>query len=259
MQVKTPRSTDISLESRLLLFLIKMKHALTFATLGALFGIHRTTASRAFYAVLETVFAKTQELLVWFPRHVVQDGMPSSFLDKYPTCRVIIDCAEVPIQKPPELSEQIRCWSSRRSDFTLKFLVAVAPSGFVSFVSSVFGGRWSDGYVAANSGLLNLLEPGDVVVADREFPNIRRDLDARQVALEIPPLAPMNERCTPAEVARTYRIACHRIHVERCVKRIKAFNILSAKLPQDLKGHVNKIVTVCCVLVNMQKPMFKQV
>ncbi|XP_064472587.1 uncharacterized protein LOC135387167 [Ornithodoros turicata] len=81
-QSRTPRMTDISLESRLLLFLMKMKHALTFAALGALFGVHRTTASRTFYSILDTLYAKTQGWLMWFPRDVVQETMPALLLRK---------------------------------------------------------------------------------------------------------------------------------------------------------------------------------
>ncbi|XP_064462552.1 uncharacterized protein LOC135373250 [Ornithodoros turicata] len=256
-QVKTPRAMDISRESRLLLFLMKMKHALTFAALGALFSVHRTTASRTFYATLDTLYSKTQGWLIWFPREVVQETMPHSFREKCPTCRVIIDCTEVPIEKPPEVSEQVNCWSSYKSNFTLKFLVGVTPCGFISFVSRVFGGRSSDTYITANSGLLDLLEPNDLVMADKGFPHIRCDLDARQVTLEIPPFARMNEQFTALEVERTYKIASHRVHVERCIQRIKIFNILNAKLPQELRNHVDKIVTLCCVLANMQKPIFK--
>ncbi|KAL1415866.1 hypothetical protein MTO96_028649 [Rhipicephalus appendiculatus] len=61
-EMRTPRATDITVGSRLLLFLMKMKHGLTFAALGALFSVHRTTASRVFYAVLDVLRAKTQGL-----------------------------------------------------------------------------------------------------------------------------------------------------------------------------------------------------
>lgn len=167
---------------------MKLKHGLTFAALGALFGVHRTTASRTFYTILNTLYAKTHGWLMWFPRDVIQETMPPSFREVYPACRVIIDCTEVPIEKPSEVRDQVNCWSSYKSDFTLKFLVGISPSGFISFVSKVFGGRSSDTFITANCGLLDLLEPNDVVMADKGFPHIRCDLDARHVTLEIPRL-----------------------------------------------------------------------
>ncbi|KAL3193811.1 hypothetical protein MRX96_000104 [Rhipicephalus microplus] len=60
-------------------FLMKMKHGLTFAALGALFSVHLTTVSRVFYAVLDLLRAKTEGWLVWFSREVVQETMPPVF------------------------------------------------------------------------------------------------------------------------------------------------------------------------------------
>ncbi|KAL3193812.1 hypothetical protein MRX96_000105 [Rhipicephalus microplus] len=132
---------------------------------------------------------------------------------------------------PPEVSEQVNCWSSYKSNFTLKFLVGVAPSGLISYESEVFGGRASDTYITANCGLFDLLEEDDLVLADKGFPHIRYDLESRK----LPP----------------------RIYVERCIQRIKVVNILSRRPPQELRSHVDKIVSMCCRLANMQKPILK--
>lgn len=80
--------------------------------------------------------------------------MPPSFQEKYPMCGGIIDCTEVPIERPTEVSEQVNAWSNYKGDFTLKFLAGATPSGFIQFVSKVFDGRSSDTYITANSGLM---------------------------------------------------------------------------------------------------------
>ncbi|KAL3227352.1 hypothetical protein MRX96_024158 [Rhipicephalus microplus] len=178
--MRTPRATDITVASRLLLSLMKMKHGLTFAALGALFSVHRTTSSCVFYAVPDLLHAKTEGWLVWFPREVVQETMPPSFKEKYPMCRVIIDCTEVPMEMPPEVSEQENCLSSYKSNFKLKYIVGVAPSRFISYVSEVFGGRASATYITANCGLLDLLEEDDLVLADKGFPHICYYLEFRK-------------------------------------------------------------------------------
>ncbi|KAL3205602.1 hypothetical protein MRX96_011090 [Rhipicephalus microplus] len=178
-QMRTPRATDITVASRLLLSLMKMKHGLTFAALGALFSVHRTT-SCVFYAVPDLLHAKTEGWLVWFPREVVQETMPPSFKEKYPMCRVIIDCTEVPMEMTPEVSEQENCLSSYKSNFTLNFIVGVAPSRFISYVSEVFGDRASDTYITTNCGLLDLLEEDDLVLADKGFPHICYYLESRK-------------------------------------------------------------------------------
>ena len=58
-------------------------------------------------------------------------------------------------------------YSSYKSGFTIKYLIAVAPLGFITFVSKAFGGRTSDGIGTNSSGFLNLIEPGDEIMSDK--------------------------------------------------------------------------------------------
>lgn len=203
-KVKEARLADIRHEDRLLLFLMKLKHELTFSSLGVLFSCHRTTASRAFYKVLDTIYGGTINWIQWFSRATVQETMPASFRDKYPNCRVIIDCTEVPVERPTQVAHQVACWSNYKHDFTAKFLVGIAPSGYITFVSKCYGGRSSDTYVTSNCGLLQLLEPNDLVMADKGFPHIQSDLDKISISLVMPPFARAGEQFTPAEVENTY-------------------------------------------------------
>lgn len=43
------RENDISIENKLLIFLLKLKLGISFTSLGVLCGVHRTTASRIFF------------------------------------------------------------------------------------------------------------------------------------------------------------------------------------------------------------------
>ncbi|CAN7981915.1 unnamed protein product [Ixodes pacificus] len=216
-RVRGERYLDLAVDSKLLLFLMKMKHGLTFSALGVLFSIHRSIASRIFYATLDVLYVSTRGWIRCFSRDVVQASMPSSFRLNYPTCRVIVDCSEVRIEKPGKVADRVNRWSNYKSDFTLKFLVGITPSGYITFISDVFGGRSSDTYIIANSGLINLLEPGDMVMADKGFPHVKCDLESKDVTLVMPPVAKANQQFTEPEMKETYKVASHRIHVERCI------------------------------------------
>ena len=52
---------------------------------------------------------------------------------------------------------------------TTKYLIGIAPQGYISFISWGYGGRSSDKFIVQESGFLKNLEFGDLVLADRGF------------------------------------------------------------------------------------------
>ena len=69
---------------------------------------------------------------------------------------------------------------------TYKVLIGISPSGAVIFVSKLYSGSISDKELTRQSGLLDLLERDNSLMADRGF-DILEDLAPRGVRLNIPP------------------------------------------------------------------------
>ena len=103
--------------------------------------------------------------------------------------------------------------------------------------------------------MLDLLEDGDVILADKGFPDIKSVIDdsGKKVLLVMPPFL-YNEEFTKEETEETYDIASIRIHVERIMQRIKIFNILN-KIPVHLFPYIDDIVHMCCTFVNLKLPI----
>ena len=87
----------------------------------------------------------------------------------YPTTRVIIDCTEIFTEMPTSYRSQSATFSSYKHHNTAKGLVGIAPSGAVTFVSDLYAGRSSDQKITKHCGILNLLENGDSLMANRGF------------------------------------------------------------------------------------------
>ena len=195
-------------------------------------------------------------LSTWLDREVVRSNLPKTFEGKYGKTRCIIDCTEVYIDRPKSLENQAKTWSDYKKHNTIKFLVAIAPSGFITFVSKCYGGRASDQFICQDSGFYKLLEYGDEVMADRGF-QIQEDLLYYYCRLSIPPGARIKAQMTKTECSKTKDIANLRIHVERAINRIKTFRILKNTIPLTSSPLADDIISTCAALCNIQAPLIR--
>ncbi|XP_029155673.1 uncharacterized protein LOC114928590 [Nylanderia fulva] len=159
-------------ENRLLLFLMKLKLGITFCALGDLFHIHKTTA-RIFFKVLQTLTKKTKTWIFWPSKESVKKNLPITF-SKYPNCRCIYYRLE---------------YSNYKGRFMVKFLIAITPDGYICKVLKAYGEKSTDSFITNDCGFLNLIEPNDLVLADKGFPQIQSELGKRNATLVILPFA----------------------------------------------------------------------
>ena len=113
-----------------------------------------------------------------------------------------------------------------------------------SSFSKLWGSNASDKQIVKESGLLDLLEKGDNVMADKGF-LIQDLLDPLGVTLNMPPKRDSNRQLSRQEVEQTRRIAAVRIHVERKIEQIKNFRILQGVIPATEWHNANNIVLIC--------------
>uniref|UniRef100_A0A8C1NFV7 THAP-type domain-containing protein n=1 Tax=Cyprinus carpio TaxID=7962 RepID=A0A8C1NFV7_CYPCA len=136
----------------------------------------------------------------------------AAYKQHYPNVTCILDCSES------------------------EYLVAIATCGLVMFISAAYGGCCSDKFITCDSGILEYLQPGDEVMVDRVF--LIRDLFERQVNMIIPHFA-NKMQLTEEKVTCSRRIANVRIHVERAIRRLKVYKVLSQTLPITLMPKID--------------------
>ena len=226
-----PRS--LSCKDEFVLTLMKLRLALTNEFMCDLFGISAGTCCSILNTWIKFLSRELSCLVFWPTKEQIESYMPQSLRKKYPQLRCTIDCSETFIDRPRDLKLQSSTWSDYKHHSTLKYLIAIAPDGLISFISNAWGGRTTDSYIVQKSGFLDLIELYNLILADRGF-TIREDLLFKNATLEIPPPSAGLQQMSRGSVLKTKQVANARIHVERAINRIKWFKILKSVVPVSL-------------------------
>ena len=113
----------------------------------------------------------------------------------------------------------------------------------------------ADNAITVKSGILDLLEPGDCIMADKEFTLSNSELQPRGLELVVPPFCRGGGAFTAPEVETTKEVANRRIVVENCIMRTRVYRILRTRLPVLTASGASHTVQTCGYLSNLQAPI----
>ena len=161
-----------------------------------------STVSRIFTTWINFLHLKLKDLPLWPSKDVIQGSMHKIFRDLYPSTRVILDATEIYVQKPALPDLQQMTFSNYKNSNTYKVLVGISPTGAITFISDLYAGAISDKELTKQSGIIQLLEIGDTVMADRGF-DIQDDLTPLGVKLNVPPFLKGKKQLSAQEMVET--------------------------------------------------------
>ncbi|XP_026089560.1 uncharacterized protein LOC113063411 [Carassius auratus] len=255
-----PVAKKLSQFQMVLLTLIRLRLDLPIQHLSHIFNVSRRTLSATFADTIDVLYARLAPLLYWPEWHCLQATMPPQFLQAFgKRVAIIVDCFEIRTERPSNLMARAQSFSHYKGTHTMKYLIGITPQGLISFISKGWWGRASDKHITENCGLLNKLLPGDVVLADRGF-NIKDSVGMMCAEVKIPAFTKRRCQLDAKDVEDTRAIAHLRIHVERVIGSLRnKYTLLHNTIPISLllpcKDEeftlLDKIVNVCCILVNM--------
>ena len=252
-QQKRGKKRSLTPEEELFMVLSRLRCGLLEKDLANRYCISVSQVSNIWITWISFIHQRLKSISIWPSRALVNQNMPSSIKERYPQTRVIVDCTEIFIEMPTAPATQSATFSTYKHHNTAKGLIGISPAGTLSFVSELYAGRTSDRELTNDCGILNLLEPGDVIMADRGF-NIDDDLP-KGIKANIPPFLNGSAQLSHSDEVKTRRIARKRIHVERATEKIKNFRILQQVIPLSMAADVNKIWAICCYLSLFFKPL----
>ena len=178
-RAKIPRVTQ---ETQFFLVLRRPRTAASVVELSHCASLSRSQFSKMFttwIGFLDFELCTLHKLPEHDPRIVIKSFLP------FPKTCIVIDCTEVYTKRPFGLRSCKQLFFNYKQHNTVKFLVGVSLSGTINFVSNMLGGRASDQLITRECGLLDLLKPGQAVMADRGFA-LEKDLTARGIRVLIP-------------------------------------------------------------------------
>lgn len=238
---------------------MKIKLDDTFERLGEQFGISTNHASRIFNSTVPKLAYYFKEFIYFPTKESILKTLPIPFRVHFSHVQSIIECFEIQIEKPSNSVHQSLTWSKYKKCNTLKYLISATPDGFINFISNGYGGRTSDTLLFEECGILNQLPEKCGVMADRGFKSIQTILNKKQCELIRPPSVSNKEKPTKDEVLLTKQIASLRIHIERIIRRLREFQILTPHscLKKYIMPQIDSIVIIVCALINIQMPIIK--
>ena len=248
------RPRQLRLIDEIFLVLMRLRLGLFLEDLADRFYISTSSCCVIFNKWVDYLETQLSFLIKWPSKQAVNDFMPQQFRDKYPNCRVILDCTELRTETPSSLQYKSLMYSDYKSHMTWKGLVGISPAGVITYISDLWAGSVSDKVITSKSGILDLCETGDGVMVDKGF-LISDMTTSRGIHLIIPPFKHQKEQLSKREVDETRTIANLRIHVERQMERIKNFSILRTIMPISMSSQVSKIWKICACLTNLQPPL----
>ena len=236
------------------LTLVRTRKGFDVKFLANTLGINPSQVSRIYNTWVTFLSQELSFLVPWPSRSELRKSLPKRFKN-FKNVRIIIDCLELFIQKPKVPESQKMTWSSYKHWNTAKLLVGITPTGVVSFIPPLWTGSISDKEIVKQSGLLNLLEAGDSVMADKGF--LIRDLLALKKVHLVSPAYCIGPRLSVKGTTHTPRVASLRTHVERNILKLKQFRILSGVIPLLLTPMLDRIIFVCAALTNLCRRSIK--
>ena len=218
------------------------------------FNVSEATVSTVFNTWVRFMRVELEPLICLPRKEVLHQYMPNIFKELYPRTVLIIDAVEIRAESPSSLDMQSVCYSSYKGTTTMKGLVGLSPIGALCFLSELYTGSISDKELTKMSHVIDYLDPGDDVMADKGF-DIQDDFAAKGVTVNIPSFLKGKTQFSKEEMEHNKKIASLRIHVERCIERMKNWHTFDSRIPITLAPVASDMFLIIGALTNFLPPL----
>lgn len=177
--------------------------------------------------------------------------------------KLIVDATEFRVEGTSVLARARGHYSQYKKGYTIKLLVGITAHGTIVFVSYAYPGKITDYEITKVCGVMDLLEEGDLLLADRGF-NIADILSEKMSALLVGHTHAVGEKermegkYTYDQLLQMQRYSNLRIHVERAMASIKRMACLQRVIRHDQKHLIAPIIGIAAMLSNYGRPLLNR-
>lgn len=162
--------------------LMRLRLGLLAKDLAYMFKLSSSSVSRIFFRWI-IFMRQCLSSIVFLPElKILQQRISSCFLN-FSDTHIVLDCIEMIVQTPSSLENMSQTFSNYKSHNTFKSLIGISMTGAVCLASKRWGSSTSDVYITKNCGLLEVLQPGDAVMVDKEFVHLKADFERSSAKL----------------------------------------------------------------------------
>ena len=248
------RPRAMTLFEEFVLTLLRLRLSLFQKDLADRFNVSETTVSVVFNTWIRFMRIELEPLISLPRKEILHQYLPNIFRELYQRTVLIIDAVEIRVESPSSLDMQSVCYSSYKGTTTMKGLVGLSPAGALGFLSELYTGSISDKELTKMSNVIDCLDLADDVMADKGF-DIQDDFAAKGVTVNIPSFLNGKTQFSREEMEHNKKIASLRIHVERCIERMKNWQIFDKRLPLTLAPIASDMFIVIGALTNFLPPL----
>lgn len=236
----------LDLETRLLMVMVWMRHYLTTAAIGYLFGVSQSTISRNLRRSLEVLHQVAGESLSWPPKGGRRTL--SQFQQSEPDLFAIFDATEQVVNKPEDDAQARLYFSGKQRRSTCKTSLHVNEEGLIRQVSATQHGSIHDVTHLRQSGLLAQVPIESIAVADSAYVGLYKDLPQHSVL--VPHKALRNQPLLPDQILANRELSAIRIKVENVIAHLKIYRILVHRFRHHVTTIHTQVFAVIAALHN---------
>lgn len=246
----SPPKTIDPIQQFFMTLMILRQHK-TFEEISMMYLISLKQITNIFITWVRFMALQWRKIDIWIDKPTVKVFMPMSFKDKYPNTRIVIDATECPIKKPRLPKAQQITFSTYKNRNTVKFLLGIAPSGLITYVSPCYGGSASDRQIIERSNILQRFDYNDEIMVDKGL-NVQDIFLPYGVKVNMPAFFKKGSQINENTLRQNRKVASERVHVERVIGLLKTYKILTQPMNRTETLLSSDIVFICAMLVNFR-------